>query len=296
MSIIALSAAATALVGCSAVSDSSTVATVNGKKISRADFDRIAQELIDAKQFTPDATGKISGADSRVLVGALAQYNAILDFLSKNGESITEADRQAVISSIQPNDPYFTWPKDLQELTVDLSAVSSVLSRIPAPSESDLKSMYESSPLSTGQLCMRHILVKTAAEARDVLKQLAEGADFATLAPKVSTDTAANKEGGALTTSTGGACSPLSALQASFDPDFLLGAMSAKVGVPTGPVKSSFGYHVILLRPYEEVATSLSENLSTGAGQILASGFVATSKISVNSKYGTWNKATAKVE
>lgn len=284
------------LASCSTVSDASTVVTVNGTKISRTEFERIAQTLLDTKQFTPDANGNITASDSHILIGALAQFAALTSFLKDNNESITDADRAEVTDAIQPDDPYFTWPKDLQDLSINLSAINAPLGRIAPPSESELKAMYEKSPLTTGQLCMRHILVKTAAEARDALKKLSEGADFATLAEEVSIDTAANKDGGALLGQSGGACNLLTDLQGSYDPDFLLGAMSAKVGVPTGPVQSSFGYHIVLLRPYEEVATSLSENLSSNAGSVLAAGYVATSKISVNSKYGTWNRVSAKVE
>lgn len=289
--------AGTALVAsCSTVADASTVVSVNGTKYSRDDFENIARELVNAKQFTPDASGNITAADAHVLAGVLAQYLALSEFLTKNGESITDADRADVIASIKSDDPYFTWSKDLQELTVNFSSIDAPLSRITAPTESELKSMYESNPVSTGQLCMRHILVKTEAEARDALAKLSDGADFAELAGKVSIDTAANKDGGALLSQTGGACSSLTDLQGSYDPDFLLGAMDAKAGVPTGPVKSSFGYHVILLRPYDEVSESLSENLATSPGGVLAAGFIATSRITINPKYGTWNRATAKVE
>lgn len=288
--------ATVALSSCSAVTDSSAVVTVNGTTFSRTDFELISKELVDGKQFSPDATGKISAADARNLAGVLVQYIALMQFLEKNGQSITDADRQSVIATIKPDDPYFTWSKKLQELTVNLSSVDSALARIAAPSESELKNMYENNPLSTGQLCMRHILVKTPEAARDALAQLADGADFGELAKKVSIDTAANKDGGALLSQTGSECSALADLQSSYDPDFLLGAMSAKVGVPSGPVKSSFGYHIILLRPYDEVAASLSENISKAAGGVLAGGYIATSKIAINSKYGTWNRATAKVE
>lgn len=284
------------LASCSAVSDSSAVATVNGTKISRADYEELAQDLLDAKQFNPDANGNITASDSRILIAALTQFAALSEFLELNDESITEADRAGIIDSIQPDDPYFTWPKELQDLSINLSAINGPLSRIPAPAESELKSLYEKSPLATGQLCMRHILVETDVEARSALKKLADGGDFAELALKVSIDKAANEDGGALLGGNGGACAPLTELQGAYDPAFLLGAMSAKVGVATGPVKSSFGYHIILLRPYEEVASSLSENLTSNPGSVLAAGYVATSEISVNSKYGTWNRATAKVE
>lgn len=294
--VFAVVASSLALASCSAVSDSSSVLTVNRATYARSDFERIAQELVDAKQFTPDASGKITATDARILAGVLAQYLALSEFLEKNGESITDEDRATVLDSIQPDDPYFTWSKELQDLTINFSSIDAALSRVESKSDTELKAMYESNPVSTGQLCMRHILVKSEKEAQEALSQLNDGADFAELAKKVSIDEAANNDGGALLSQTGGACSALTDLQSSFDPDFLLGAMDAKAGVPTGPVQSSFGYHVILLRPYDEVSDSLAENAAAGGGAMLAAGFVASSKISINPKYGTWNRATAKVD
>lgn len=61
----------------------------------------------------------------------------------------------------------------------------------------------------------------------------------------------------------------LSEYQSGFDPDFTAGALLAKPGIATGPVKSSFGYHVILIRPFVEVATDISALLEANAGELL---------------------------
>lgn len=75
----------------------------------------------------------------------------------------------------------------------------------------------------------------------------------------------------------------------------MVGAVDAKAGVPTGPIKSSFGWHIILSHPFSEVNKSIASVLSTNTGDSLLAGFMASSDISVNSTYGTWVNATAKL-
>jgi hypothetical protein len=91
------------------------------------------------------------------------------------------------------------------------------------------------------------------------------------------------------------ACNSLESLQQSFDGDFMVGAVAAKPGVPTGPTKSSFGWHIILSHPYDEVKDSVASVLKENPGAALLAGFMATSDITLNSAYGTWVSATAKI-
>jgi peptidyl-prolyl cis-trans isomerase C len=81
----------------------------------------------------------------------------------------------------------------------------------------------------------RHILVKTEAEAKEIIAELDKGADFAALAKKYSTDTGADA-GGDL---------------GYFGHDDMVAAFAdAAFAVPAGqyaraPVKTEFGWHVI---------------------------------------------------
>ena len=163
-----------------------------------------------------------------------------------------------------------------------------------APSAADLKKLYNKAPASAGVLCLSHILVKTKAEADKALKQIADGAKFADVAKKVSIEPAAKTSGGSLANGDE-ACNSLESLQQSFDGDFMVGAVAAKPGVPTGPTKSSFGWHIILSHPYDEVKDSVSSVLKENPGAALLAGFMATSDITLNSAYGTWVAATAKI-
>ncbi len=82
----------------------------------------------------------------------------------------------------------------------------------------------------------RHILVPAEAEAKDLLKQLKDGADFAKLAAEKSKDTGSSKQGGDL------GYFPRGAMVKPF--------ADAAFGMKTGevsekPVKTDFGYHII---------------------------------------------------
>ncbi len=81
-----------------------------------------------------------------------------------------------------------------------------------------------------------HILVQTEAEAKDIIKQLDGGADFAKLAQEKSKDPGSAKMGGQLGYFAKG----------QMVPEFEAAAFALPVGKYTEtPVKTKFGYHVI---------------------------------------------------
>jgi hypothetical protein len=84
-------------------------------------------------------------------------------------------------------------------------------------------------------------------------------------------------------------------LQTSFDKDFMIGAVAAKPGIATGPVNSSFGYHVILSAPFADVKDSVATVVAENPGPTLLAGFMSTADIKVSSTYGVWNGATATI-
>jgi len=60
-------------------------------------------------------------------------------------------------------------------------------------------------------------------------------------------------------------------------------------------VKSSFGWHVIYVRPFTAVADSVSQALNSAAGEYLLLGALADADITVASRYGKWNPLTGQV-
>ena len=107
---------------------------------------------------------------------------------------------------------------------------------------------------------VRHILVKTRAQANDLYDQLKGGADFAALAKKFSEDTGSKANGGKLTISKGQTVAP-------FDQTaFLL-----KKNEISKPVKTEFGYHLIQpigdvkeakVTPLKDVKDSIRQQLA----------------------------------
>jgi parvulin-like peptidyl-prolyl isomerase len=93
---------------------------------------------------------------------------------------------------------------------------------------------------------VRHILVKTKAQADDLYQQLQDGGDFAALAKKFSEDTGSKATGGKLTISKGQTVAPFDAT-----------AFALKEGVVSQPVKTEYGFHLIeALGPVKEKKTT----------------------------------------
>ena len=183
---------------------------------------------------------------------------------------------------------------DLKDLILSMNSEDLALARIKAPAEQEVAAMYEKAPASLGAICAQHILVEQSATADKVLKLLNAGGDFKKLAGEYSIEPNAAETGGVLG-SADGDCLLLSDYQAQFDPGFTAGALLAKPGVPYGPVKSSFGYHVILARPFADISSSLNALLEKTPGQMLVVGLLATSTVTVGSQYGHFDAATNKI-
>ncbi|WP_052380539.1 peptidylprolyl isomerase [Paenibacillus camerounensis] len=87
-----------------------------------------------------------------------------------------------------------------------------------------------------------HILVATKEEADAIVKQLKDGADFATLAKEKSSDTGSKENGGDLGFFKKG----------DMVTEFSDAAFALKVGETSGAVKSDYGYHIIKVTDRKE--------------------------------------------
>lgn len=109
----------------------------------------------------------------------------------------------------------------------------------------------------------RHILVESEDEANEIYKKLQDGADFAALAKEESADKGSGAKGGDLGYFT----------KERMVPEFADAAFSAEKGKITKPVKSDFGWHIILVEdkrdvkapPYDEVKDRLREGMANTA-------------------------------
>ena len=282
-----------AVVVSSCGSTSNSAAEIGGKKISRDELELTITELSDAGQ-TPVVDGEVAGDTARSVLTALLQGAAADVILKKYGQEITKADRDEIAVSVSQNTDTTEFTEHLKNLIIELNAGGLALGRVSAPDAETAAKMYDKAPASLGVMCVRHLVVKEEAKAKEALAKVLGGADFAEVAGEYSIEPNAKESGGALSGEKN-ACMLLSEYQNSFDPDFTAGALLAKPGVATGPVKSSFGYHIILIRPFVEVATDISALLEANAGVLLLNGYLATTKIKVDSAYGRWNPASGTI-
>lgn len=102
------------------------------------------------------------------------------------------------------------------------------------------------------QVHARHILVKTEAEAKDVLERLQKGEDFVTLAMQLSMDVTSSQQGGDL-----GWFTQDELLQ----PEVGRVAFSLKPGQIAGPVATMLGYHVVQTLEFAERTIDDQERL-----------------------------------
>jgi hypothetical protein len=285
-----------------AVSSCSTVparaATVNGTAISRSDFERDLEALA-ANPGLLNLTGgtdvSIDGTTARGWLSQVITWKTAEDLLSERGLSTTQESIDAIQAQLAGNPTAAKLPQSMQDEVVAGAAAVQSLGQLTAPSAGDLEAQYRDDPAGTGALCVSHILLETEAEAQAVVDEVEGGADFAEVAKARSTEPAAATTGGALAGADGNACQSVGAFQTQYDADFTAGALGATVGEPTDPIKSQFGWHVILLRPYEEVADDLATLVASSPGEAALTGALATADITVDPRYGQWSRAAGNV-
>ena len=271
----------------------SDVLAVNGTGYSLDDLNAVIDTLVETKQLS-ESNGKVAGDDLKGILRVIIKSEAYKQFKSSIGLTEDPAIAQRIKDTAAADKTFATYPKVMQDLLLDLNIAEGNLEAAKIPATSRIKALYEKNPASSGVLCLSHILVKTESEARQILKDLAEGADFAATAGKKSIDPSGKSDGGKLTDD-GARCQTLGNAQATYVPEFVRGAVAAKAGVPSGPVKSQFGWHIILNAAYDDVADDITTALGKTPMQNLIVGYMATADIRIASTYGTWDGATASI-
>lgn len=274
-------------------SSKNDAASVDGSVIAKTTLETALTQLSDAGQIKLE-NGVVPMDAVRSVLAAIIRGEATKQILAQYKVTVTDADTKAVVDQVSQDAGYDKLGKELKDLIIGLNSGDLALARVKAPSEADIEKMYNESPASVGAMCAEHILVKDESTAKEVIQKLNDGGDFKKLAGEYSTEPNAATTGGILG-STDGDCISLSDYQSQFDSAFTAGALSAKVGVPTGPVKSSFGYHVIMIRPFADIKASLVMMLSKSPGMLLMTGFLATHEVTIASEYGRWDAATGKI-
>jgi len=269
-------------------SGSGVAATVNGEDITVEDVEAL---LIPTEGTT------IPKEEFAAALGFLVQQQVVADAAEaefgitiEDSEIATEADALVEESSTegQTREDFLESQQITEELLQGIAYSQLLVGQISETLEADVAAptQEEIDTVMTDAealYCASHILVATQQEADDVAARLEAGEDFATLAAEVSTDTQSGAQGGDL----GCASSDL------YDPAFAEALTAAEVDVPTAPVESQFGFHVILLRddeiPTEEEAKeSLTAEAVNAAANTWFTDQFEAADVTVDETYGTW--------
>jgi len=236
------------------------VATVNGKQIKQSVYDLIVKDITANGQKVDDNT---KNAIINELVGSELVYQEAQKLgLDKQSDFLVreELARRKLLTS--------TFLQDY----VKKNPVS----------DADTKAAYEQYKKAYGEkeFNARHILVKTEAEAKDIIAQLNKGGDFAKIAKEKSLDPGSKDKGGDL-----GWFSPATMVKPFSD----VTANLQKGAISASPVQTQFGWHVIKLidtRPaqplaYDKVKDGLQKNLQQRNLEKLMADLRSKSKIDI---------------
>jgi parvulin-like peptidyl-prolyl isomerase len=133
-------------------------------------------------------------------------------------------------------------------------------------------------------VCVQHVLVETEDEALDVLERLEDGEDIGDIAAEVSLDTSERGDLG---------CRPAS----EYVTDFAYASVQADIGVPTDPVPTQFGFHVLIVSDQQVLDRALVEADPLAHLSGVDAGFawnnwvndaLDDAEVHVEPQYGTW--------
>ena len=239
-------------------------ATVNGVGIPQARVDFVAKSQVAQSQGQQQDTPEFRDNVREILITREILYQeAIKRKLDKNADYITQLDlaKQQIILGVL-----------LEDLTKTIK-----------PKEADVRKEYERVKAESGgdagkQYKARHILVKDEAEAKQIVVDLAGGADFAKLAQEKTQDPGSKDSGGEL---------DWTEAEVYVEP-FANALKALKKGETTKePVQTNYGYHVIELQDvrtkafpeYDVVKAQIEQGLAGKARDDFIAGLRAKAKI-----------------
>ena len=227
--MVASTLAAVALSSCGIVPEADLVASVEGTELNEDEFDTLVREFVG-----DDEIKNIDGDTAREIVRTFIALEILRADLEAMGVEPVATDTEA---------------EGVAKLQGDFQTMLQTWQTLPAATTVDdiVVEHYEAGAEASGIVCAAHILVATEEDADAVAAQLADGADFAETAASVSTDSGSAANGGSL------GCLPTEQFALQFIPEFVDAALAAEIGVPSAPVESEFGWHIIQLLPADQL-------------------------------------------
>lgn len=247
-------------------SNEDVVARVNGEDITRAEFDRVYQQLITTYGLTVTDDAQ-----------KLEYQKALLASLVENELYTQEAERldadlseEAVDARVQT---MITEGTDFEAFKAQVEQAGLTMEDVRRSVRGELAREFllertsaetTGAPLAETYSLLEHILVSDETSATKLYEQITDGADFAALAQAQSLDTGSGAAGGSLGWSTTDA----------YVDEFKAAADALKVGELGKPVQSEFGWHIIRKvdeavagTPLDELPTDLRSLVESDASE-----------------------------
>jgi foldase protein PrsA len=273
-------AAATLAAGCTTFSDNNAAARVGDDELTDEMLEELVGMIPDPQTGGPgDPT---SGGSVRNALTFWIRAQVLEQLVSDADLEIDTTLRDQAAQQASQLTGYEQLSGDSQDFVVDWYTSTAAFDTVAAPDDAAKVAFYEQGMETTGIACVSHILVETEAEADEILAELAEGADFPTLAQERSIDPGSGAQGGVLQ------CTLLSTFESQFVPPFVQASRVAVIGVPTDPVESQFGFHVIRVRTYDEVSDELGPYFASPDFAIALA--ITGTDVYVDPRYGALNE------
>lgn len=271
----------------------SVVATVDGDDITLADVEELGP---------PDAGSMPVDQFSDLLYNAIIE-KIVYDAATERGISFTDEEIDARYEELKTEltADGSDWDDLLaaqglseegarriaHQILVSEALEESLVNDAGVLGEEDIRDAFDSQLYDRTEACLSHILLDTEEEAEDVLDRLDAGESFVDLAVELSTDPSVANNDGDL------GCAPLS----QYVPEFATAAFDAEIDEVTEPVRTQFGYHVILVTErtvpqYEDVRDEILAELEQLRGPTLVRDWlleqIGDATVEVEAEYGTW--------
>ena len=277
------------------------VARVNGKDVSKADFERLVRNVELGRGPIP---AERRDEVLRAVLEQLITYNVLKQEAETRGVTVNEADIDAEVAKMKqqfPTEDEFKKALAARNSTVEQlkadARVDMTINRMieaeltgPDATEADAKDFYDKNPDKFKQgeaVRASHILVMANEKADDatkkqarakieaILKRVRVGEDFAKLA-KENSDDGSKDQGGDLGFFQRG----------SMVPEFDKAAFALKPGEISDVVTTQFGYHIIkvaekkdaTMLPYDKVQPQIVEYLSNQKKKQRVDAFIEEAK------------------